>query len=117
MTSAAQHLHEVLLESMRLNGDEISDPANIPPARKATMSSIDPQEFGELKARVEALLKADDEKTQLLRDLSDNVNAMRLQMAEARGGWKVLMLLGGASASLGGVVTWALTHFTGKGAP
>lgn len=81
------------------------------------MTVIDPQQFGELKARVDSLLRADEEKTQLLRELSDNVTAMRLQMAEAAGGWKALMLIGGASASLGSVATWFLTHVTGKGLP
>jgi hypothetical protein len=38
-------------------------------------------------------------------------------MAEAKGGWKLLMLLGGSAATLGSAATWALTHFTGKGAP
>ena len=79
------------------------------------MNDIDPQQFGELRAQVQMLLKSDEEKTELLRALSENVTAMRLQMAEASGGWKVLMALGTVSASLGGAVTWAITHFTGKG--
>lgn len=78
------------------------------------MSEIDPQEFGRLQAQVETLLKSDSEKTELLRLLSENVTAMRLQMAEAKGGWKVLMMLGGASATFGSAATWALTHIFGK---
>lgn len=81
------------------------------------MSVIDPQEFGRLQAQVDTLIKSDAEKTRLLEAMAENLNTMRLEMAEARGGWKVLMLLGGASATLGGGVTWALTHLLGKGAP
>lgn len=74
------------------------------------MNAIDPQEFGRLQAQVETLIKSDAEKTDLLRGLSENVTAMRLQMAEAKGGWRALMLIGGASASLGSGLTWAWSH-------
>lgn len=74
------------------------------------MSEIDLQEFGRLQAQVETLLRSDQEKTDLLRALAADVQAMRLQMAEARGGWRLMMLLGGAAASLGGGISWALTH-------
>lgn len=79
------------------------------------MSVINPQEFGELRAQVQMLLKSDEEKTQLLRELSANVNAMRLQMAEASGGWRMLMLIGGGAATLGSGLTWVIQHLTMKG--
>lgn len=83
------------------------------------MSEIDPQEFGELKARVELLLKSDTEKAALLRELSENVTAMRLEMAEmmgqVRGGWKLLTAIASASTVVGGGITWALTHLTTRG--
>lgn len=85
------------------------------------MSDIDPQEFGRLQAQVETLIASDREKTELLKTLSDNVTAMRLEMAEtmaqAKGGWKVLTAMVTASASVGGVITWMLTHLTGRGSP
>jgi hypothetical protein len=37
----------------------------------------------------------------------DEVKAL---LTEARGGWRVMMLLGGAAATVGGLVTWALNH-------
>lgn len=79
------------------------------------MSIIDPQEFGELRAQVQRLLESDKEKADQLSAISENVTAMRLQMAEARGGWKAVMLLGGASATLGGLATTWLSHLFGKG--
>lgn len=34
-------------------------------------------------------------------------------MAEARGGWKTLLLLGGAAGSVGACVPWILSHIKG----
>jgi len=79
------------------------------------MSEIDPQEFGRLQAQVETLLASDREKTELLKTLAADMTAVRLQLAEAKGGWRLLMAIGGASASAGGAITWALNHFTKVG--
>lgn len=49
-----------------------------------------------------------------LAELTRTVNALRDQLTEAKGGWRALMLLGGASATLGGVVTTVLQHFKGS---
>lgn len=81
------------------------------------MSDIDPQEFGHLQAQVEQLLASNRLLTETVTTLATAVHAMQLQMAEAKGGWKVLLLLGGASATVGGLATGLLTHFIGKGAP
>ena len=72
------------------------------------MSDIDPQEFGELKAEVRMLVTA-------VRDLDGKVDTIHDKLTEAKGGWKVLMGLGGASSILGGLVTWFATHIMGKG--
>lgn len=75
------------------------------------MSDIDPQEFGRLQAQVETLIASDAAKTALLQQMSTSIAAIQLQLAEARGGWKLLMMLGGASAALGSVATWALHEY------
>lgn len=31
-------------------------------------------------------------------------------MAEARGGWRTLLLIGGAAGTVGGFITWAFSH-------
>jgi hypothetical protein len=82
----------------------------------SAMSDINPQEFGRLQAQVETLIKSDEEKTDLLRTLATDMTAVRMQLAEASGGWKVLVMLGGASATLGSALTWAVTHLQ-KGSP
>lgn len=38
-------------------------------------------------------------------DIKKTLNAINATLAEARGGWKVLMMVGGAGGALGGVVT------------
>jgi hypothetical protein len=80
------------------------------------VSDIDPQEFGRLQAQVETLIESDREKTELLKTLAADMTAVRLQLAEAKGGWRLLMAIGGASASIGGGITWLLQHLT-KGTP
>jgi hypothetical protein len=68
------------------------------------MAEIDPQQFGRLQAQVETLIESDREKTDLLTKLSEDMTAIRLQLAEAQGGWKLLMLLGGGAAAIGGTL-------------
>jgi hypothetical protein len=79
------------------------------------MSDIDPQEFGRLQAQVETLIRSDAEKTDLLRTLADDMTAVRLQLAEAGGGWKVFLALGGATSVAASFITWAATHFRWTG--
>lgn len=68
------------------------------------MTEIDPQEFGRLQAEVEALRRDTDTQTKMLAQLVADVSTMRIQMAEAKGGWRMLMLLGGGAAAAGGTV-------------
>jgi hypothetical protein len=79
------------------------------------MADIDPQEIGRLQAQVEMLIESNRINTATLETMSEAVHAMQLQMAEAKGGWRTLVFLGGAAASLGGAISWTLSHLTGKG--
>lgn len=75
------------------------------------MPDIDPIAFGRLQAEVEALRRDTDQQTQMLSALVNEVSGMRTQLAEARGGWKVLMFLGGGSAAVGAsIATWWAQH-------
>ncbi len=75
------------------------------------MNEIDPQEFGRLQAQVETLIASDSAKNVLLAQLASDMTAVRLQLAAAGGGWRMLLLLGGTGATFGSAITWALTHF------
>lgn len=75
------------------------------------MSEIDPQEFGQMKAEIAGLRRDTDKQTRMLETLVSQMDAMRNQMAEAKGGWRVLMFLGGSAGALGaGVGAW-VTQF------
>lgn len=39
------------------------------------------------------------------------LDAVLAQLSEAKGGWKTLMLVGGAAGSIGAGVAWFVTHF------
>ena len=87
------------------------------PERQAIVAEIDPQEFGELKAKVQMLLDANRVNTETLTTMATAIQSMQLQMAEAKGGWRALVAIGGASATFGGLVTGFIQHFFGKGSP
>jgi hypothetical protein len=70
------------------------------------MSEINPQEFGRLQAQVETLIASDAEKTELLKTMAVSISAIQLQLAEARGGWRLLVALGGMSGTIGAVIAW-----------
>jgi len=64
---------------------------------------INPQEFGRLQAEVQALRRDQDKQTTMLETLINEMSEMRTQLSEAKGGWKVLMALGGGAAALGSI--------------
>lgn len=64
---------------------------------------IDPREFGRLEQEVKQLSKQMEAMQTTLQSISTTLN-------EAKGGWRALMLLGGAGAAAGSLVTWALQH-------
>lgn len=45
----------------------------------------------------------------------EQLKDIQATLAEARGGWKALMVLGGFGAALGSVATYILQHFPFKG--
>jgi hypothetical protein len=67
------------------------------------VSDIDPQEFGALKAEV-ASLRRD------LGTINETLKEVNATLQEARGGWKTLMWLSGAAATLGAGASWVVSH-------
>lgn len=64
---------------------------------------IDPREFGRLEQQVQQL------SAQVVA-MQTTLQAINATLNEAKGGWRALMLMGGASAAAGGIVTWLLQH-------
>jgi prefoldin subunit 5 len=42
--------------------------------------------------------------------LTEKLDQVLLTLSEARGGWKTLMVIGGAASAVGGLVTWLVQH-------
>jgi hypothetical protein len=58
-----------------------------------------------------------DDVDRLVRDMKDlkaSVAEISRVLAEAKGGWQVLMVMGGVGAAFGSVIGWAIEHFSGK---
>ena len=64
---------------------------------------ISHREYGQLEAHV-AQLRED------VRALQATVNEMAAMMAQARGGWKAIALVGGIAGTLGGAIAWIIAH-------
>lgn len=64
---------------------------------------IDRRDYGRLEAQVEQL-------TADVHSLKETVETMRDMMQQAHGGWKTLMLVGGAAAAAATSVSWILQH-------
>ena len=71
---------------------------------------IDPIEYGELKGKVAGALDAIVEIRNRQKTTDEKLDMVLDKLSEAKGGWRALMLLGGAGATLGGVLTWLATH-------
>jgi len=44
-------------------------------------------------------------------ELMDEIKAIRSQLDQARGGWRTLMLVGGAAGALGSGLSWVFSHW------
>lgn len=82
-----------------------------------SMSEIDPRAFGRLESEVENLQELVRAQTVAMNLMNERLNTMNTTLSEARGGWRTVMLIGGSAASLGGLLSWALTNITIKGNP
>lgn len=71
---------------------------------------IDPTEFGRLQGQVHALRTDMDRMMIDISEIKKSIAAISGQLSEAKGGWRVMMLIGGAGATLGGIASWLLTH-------
>lgn len=71
------------------------------------MREIDPREYGQLETRVAHLENS-------VNNMANDVKAMRDILEQSKGGWRVMVFVGGAAASAGGVVAWIVSHIVGK---
>jgi predicted secreted protein len=79
--------------------------------------AIDPRDFGRLESEVEGMKELVRAQTVAITTLTTQVNAIQLTLSEARGGWRMLLLVGGAGASLGAGMAWAIQYIGSRGHP
>lgn len=79
------------------------------------MTDINPQEFGRLQAEVLAQRRDLDRMATSLDEMAKAMHAMQDQLAQARGGWKTLMLVGGAAATCGALIAKLAVWFSQPG--
>lgn len=74
---------------------------------------IDPVEFGEIKGKVDALALRLTQFEARQAQMDQKLDIVLDKLAEAKGGWKTLMLLGGAASTLGAALSWVVAHAKG----
>lgn len=75
---------------------------------------IDLVEYGELRGAVAALQTQIAQITERQSRIDGKLDTVISELSAAKGGWRVMMLVGGAASSLGAGLTWALQHLGGK---
>lgn len=45
-----------------------------------------------------------------IKEMKDDIRAMREILSEARGSWRTLVMIGGACGTLGAVASWLVSH-------
>jgi prefoldin subunit 5 len=71
-------------------------------------------EIALLKQGMEHRDKQIDSLNESLKNLTTKVDDIALTLQQAKGGWKMLMLVGGASGVMGGAIHWFLNNVTMK---
>lgn len=79
-----------------------------PTQRELTEARIN---IGRLQVQVEHLTQGVDDLQASNKQLTDKLDQVLLALSEARGGWRTLMLVGGAASTVGGLIAWFVSHF------
>lgn len=67
-----------------------------------------------LKTNMESMAREMSALQKDLIEVRDTLDEVKVLLSEAKGGWRMMMLLGGGGATLGGVVSWIANHVTFK---
>lgn len=71
------------------------------------MNEISPREYGQLESEVRHLQKT-------VESMQADIKVMRDLLEQGRGGWRTLVWLGGAAATLSAGISWLVTHWPTK---
>lgn len=81
--------------------------------REMDHTMIDPVEFGYIKGAVASLQAQVAEIKAQQKEIDGKLDIVLEKLSEARGGWKTLMWLGGASSAAGAAVSWIVANWKG----
>lgn len=81
--------------------------------REAERMVVDPVAFGEIKGTVAGMQAQMLEFKHQQTVMDAKIDMILDKLSEARGGWRTLMLVGGAIGTLSAAVTWAASHIKG----
>ena len=73
---------------------------------------IDPVEFGEIKGAVDSLKLQMTEVKQRQTTIDHKIDLVLDKLSEAKGGWRVMMMMGGAFTTVGAAASWVVDHMT-----
>lgn len=76
---------------------------------------ISARAFGHLEAEVTALTELVRAQTLAMTAMAMRMDLMNATLTEARGGWRMLLLIGGAAATAGSVLSWIFSHMEFRG--
>jgi hypothetical protein len=74
------------------------------------VNEYNPVEFGELKARVASLSEEVLELKAMLKEQNTLIGSLLQKVTTAEGGLRTLLMIGGAGASLGALLSWITAH-------
>lgn len=69
--------------------------------------------IGRLQTEVAHLTQGMEDLQESNKQLTAKLDQVLLALSEARGGWRTLMLVGGAASTAGAALAWAIQHFRG----
>jgi|GEM_PF-1694220 len=75
---------------------------------------IDPVEFGKIQGAVDALKLQVAEVKQRQANIDQKLDLVLDKLSEAKGGWRVMMWVGGAFATVGAGFSWVVDHMVSR---
>jgi prefoldin subunit 5 len=82
-----------------------------------TMAEPDIQTARELATHAADIKHLQDDMDKLISDVNDiktSLQSIQSTLSEAKGGWRILMLIGGASGTIGAAITQFAHYVSGK---
>lgn len=67
-------------------------------------------EIKHLQDDMDKMVKEMDKMVKEMDEIKKSLALIQATLSEAKGGWKTLLMVGGAAVTMGGVISWLLQH-------